>query len=309
MNYGDLLKDTFWIVLRNRFLWVFGLFAGGGGGSFGVPSGSGGSFPEEGDRDLPSLGSFIEPARQWAAGHVGEISFLVGFILLLILLFVAIGALCAGALAESVAAIDRGEERRFGSTFRAGLTVFPRALGLVLVFAALYLLLFLTIGGSMLFLFLASAPGSLPAQMVSIFNALTLASVLVFVISIPLGIVAQFALREVVVRGERVFASIANGYRLFRRNLGKGMLLWFIQIVVGFAAGILLVIAMLIVAAVLGVPAVLLLVLAGKSVGIGALVFAGIVLAALILVIAAAISTFNHAYWTLAYLRLVQHFS
>jgi hypothetical protein len=114
--------------------------------------------------------------------------------------------------------------------------------------------------------------------------------------------VGQFALREAVVRRERVFTSITNSYRLFRRNLGKSLLLWFIQIVVGVAAGILFAITLLIVAALLGIPSVLLLVLVGKSVGIGAFVLAGVVF--LIVVLAAAMGTFNHAYWTLAYLRL-----
>ena len=95
------------------------------------------------------------------------------------------------------------------------------------------------------------------------------------------------------------------GYRLFRRNLGKGLLLWFIQIVVSVIVGILFWITLLIVGALLGVPAVLLLVFAGKSVGIGALVFSGVVFVSLSVVLTAAISTFNHAYWTLAYLRLV----
>jgi hypothetical protein len=41
MNYGDLIKDAFWLTLRNRYLRFFGFFAGGtsAGGSFNVPSG------------------------------------------------------------------------------------------------------------------------------------------------------------------------------------------------------------------------------------------------------------------------------
>ena len=304
MNYGDLLMDSLRITLRNRFLWFFGLFAGAGGGSLGVPSNSGGTFPEETEKSMPSLGTLVEPARRWVAENLVTVTLVVGLVLLVTLVFVAVGALCAGALAESVAAIDRGVGRRFVSTFNAGLSVFPRALGLVLVFSVLYVLLLLIAGSSMLFLFLSSSPGSFPSQIVSVSNALTLASLLVFVVFIPLGIVGQFALREAVVRRERVFTSITNSYRLFRRNLGKSLLLWFIQIVVGVAAGILLAITLLIVAALLGIPSVLLLVLVGKSVGIGAFVLAGVVFVFLIVVLAAAIGTFNHAYWTLAYLRL-----
>ena len=30
MNYGEVIKDAFWITLRNRFLWIFGLLLSGG---------------------------------------------------------------------------------------------------------------------------------------------------------------------------------------------------------------------------------------------------------------------------------------
>jgi hypothetical protein len=33
MNYRDLIKEAFWITLRNRFLWFFGFFISGGIGS------------------------------------------------------------------------------------------------------------------------------------------------------------------------------------------------------------------------------------------------------------------------------------
>ena len=29
MNYGNLIKDVFWITLRNRLLWFFGFFVAG----------------------------------------------------------------------------------------------------------------------------------------------------------------------------------------------------------------------------------------------------------------------------------------
>jgi len=129
MNYGDLLMDSLRITLRNRFLWFFGLFAGAGGGSLGVPSNSGGTFPEETEKSMPSLGTLVEPARRWVAENLVTVSLVVGLVLLVTLVFVAVGALCAGALAESVAAIDRGVGRRFVSTFNAGLSVLPPRAG------------------------------------------------------------------------------------------------------------------------------------------------------------------------------------
>ena len=38
MNYGALISEAFWLTWRHRFLWFFGLFAGGGT-SFNFPSG------------------------------------------------------------------------------------------------------------------------------------------------------------------------------------------------------------------------------------------------------------------------------
>jgi hypothetical protein len=45
MNYWDLIRDAFWITLRNRYLWFFGFFAGVGGASdfnSNFPTGGGG---------------------------------------------------------------------------------------------------------------------------------------------------------------------------------------------------------------------------------------------------------------------------
>jgi hypothetical protein len=43
MNYRDLIKEDFWITLRNRFLWFFGFFISGGIGSSNFNPSTGGS--------------------------------------------------------------------------------------------------------------------------------------------------------------------------------------------------------------------------------------------------------------------------
>jgi hypothetical protein len=46
MNYRDLIKEAFWITLRNHFLWFFGFFISGGIGSsnFNPSTGGPGNF-------------------------------------------------------------------------------------------------------------------------------------------------------------------------------------------------------------------------------------------------------------------------
>ena len=121
---------------------------------------------------------------------------------------------------------------------------------------------------------------------------------------IPLAVIAQFALRELVVGGERVFDSIRGGYRLFRRNLGRSLLLWLIQVVLILAAGIALVIAAILVGLVLFIPTIILAVAEYATAAILAGVVAGLILLPILLVAFAILGTFNHSYWTLAYLRL-----
>ena len=63
---------------------------------------------------------------------------IIVFVLLALVLFVIFLALVVisnGGLADSVAAIERGERRRFGSTWRAGTSRFWRVLGYCILFS------------------------------------------------------------------------------------------------------------------------------------------------------------------------------
>jgi hypothetical protein len=107
------------------------------------------------------------------------------------------------------------------------------------------------------------------------------------------------------VRRERVLGSVASGYGLFRRNIGKSLLLWLIQIGLSIGIAIAFILVLLIVGLILALPAIA-LAFAGSSTGVWmiAAVPAGLIWIVLFLVLSGAIGTFSHAYWTLAYLRL-----
>jgi hypothetical protein len=108
-----------------------------------------------------------------------------------------------------------------------------------------------------------------------------------------------------VVRRERVVGSVGTGYSLFRRNIGRSLLLWLIQIGLSIGIGIAFLLLLLIVGFVLAIPAIA-LAATGSSTGvwIAAGVPAGLIVFVLFLVGSGAIGAYFHAYWTLAYLRL-----
>ncbi|MDQ3639607.1 MAG: hypothetical protein M3426_16790 [Actinomycetota bacterium] len=314
MNYGELIKDAFWIAWRNRFLWFFGFFAGGtsAGANFNIPSGNFGGFDDE-DFGDPGRGGFgdttpvsgLDPG-QWILDNLALILVVAAVVVLLALLFIVMSLLSQGALAESVAALDRGEGRRFSSAFRAGISDFWRVLGyfLLLVLISLGLLLAIGIPLALLVTVVFAGTEAVGARIFTVVLAALVGFALLLVVFVPLSIVWQFGLREIVVRREGVTGSIGGGYRLFRRNLGKSLLLLLIQIAISIGAGIALLIVTLLLGLLLAVPALILFAADLGTAGIVASIVAGLILLPLLLVASGALGAFNHSYWTLAYLRL-----
>ncbi len=311
MNYGELIGDAFRITLRNRYLWFFGFFAGGTSGNFGGNFSSAGNFnpgnfnPDEWQRSGAGLSTLTAQVGQGISNAV-LIGGIVIIVLILALFFIIMGLISQGALADSVAGIDRGEGRQFGSAFRIGMANFWRVLGYFVVFFLVTIGLLLVIGIPVALLIGGTfvATESVGARVTVAVVVGILAILLLIVVFIPLTIIAQYALRDVVVRRERVLGSVGSGYGLFRRNIGRSLLLWLIHLGLSIGIGIAFILLLLIVGLVLAIPAIALAV-AGSSTGaIIAGVIAAVILIPLLLVATGAIGTFSHAYWTLAYLRL-----
>ena len=304
MNYGDLIREAFRITLHNRYLWFFGFFAGGTGTTFigNVPSGSSNFNFDNFQRSGAGL------TAQFGQG-LSETVLIFGIVvvvLLIALFFIILAIISQGALADSVAAIDRGQGRRFGSAFTSGMGYFWRVLGYCIVFFLIGLGLLMAIGIPVALLiggtFAATQVTGVRVSVAVVVGIL--AVLLLIVVFIPLYIIGQYALRDIVVRRERVLGSVGSGYSLFRHNIGTSLLLWLIQLGLSIGVGIAFILVVLIVGLVLFIPTIALAV-AGSSTGaIIAGVIAGLILLPLLLVTAGAIGTFFHAYWTLAYLRL-----
>jgi hypothetical protein len=86
--------------------------------------------------------------------------------------------------------------------------------------------------------------------------------------------------------------------------MGRSLLVWLIQLGIMLGAGIALILAALIVGLVLFLPTIILAVVGYTTAAIVAGVVAGLILLPLFIVAIAILGTFNHSYWTLAYLRL-----
>lgn len=310
MNYETLISEAFWLTLRNRFHWVFGFFLSGGSQIFNLLQNANnlswqGALSFLG-YDVPLL--FVQ-TRQLVLDNL--VLFLV-MAVLLVLAGVFLSLTSQGALVDSVAALDRGEERNFSSAFRAGLSNLWRVLGFFILLLLSFVVVFVPV------FFLAGLPvvsivtrnvnfggGGSPATGIAIaVLAFLLFIGVILLISTLLGIIFSLGLQALVLDREGVFSSFGRGYRLFVRRPGRVLLIFIISFAFSLGASIALLILTLLLGLILAAPAAALSFAGLSTTSLVAGVVAAGVLLILFVVASAAVATFNHAYWTLAYLRL-----
>jgi hypothetical protein len=302
MNYGELLSEALRLTWRNRFLWFFGFFVAGAGSSFNFPANVGGQ------RSMPFRPS--PRPLQWISENLALfLTAVIAVVVVLAVVFLVLSMVSHGALAESVAALHRGEERRFGLAFRMGAANFWRVLGLKVLFflmaLGLGLLIFLPValGGLAVF----SLTDSTGVRILAVVLGVIYVVVALVAVFLPFAIVNQFALRELVVNRRRILEAIGGGFGLFRRNIGRSLLAWLVQLAVMLGLGIAMLVVLVIVGAIFLGPAIALFATERATAGVVAAVIGGPLFLVPLLVISGALGAFNHAYWTLAYLRLTEH--
>lgn len=292
MDYGELIGEAFRIAWRNRYLWLFGFFIGGGVGSLKLgippnPDGAGGN------------PNWLLGLAQWVRENVALAVVLgVGLLVLILLVFLALWIVSAGGLADTVAALHAGERSSFAQTLRAGVSNARRVFLNVALFSLIGLVPVVVIGGlAALCIFgIFSGADSEMLRVVFITLSIPVAMVLLLVVYVPLYFVQQLALRELVIGG---------GYRLLRRNPGRVMAAWLVQLVIAIAV----VVVVYIVGTIVGLTQAFGFLALSSSMpyplALTLALVTGLIVSLPFAVVAALVGVYNHAYWTLAYLRLV----
>ena len=300
MNYGDLIGEAFRIAWRNRFLWVLGFLLGGAT----VVS------PTDFGTVSTNEPAWTQDLGRWIENNVGlAILVLALTILVIILVFLALFTLCRAALTESIGAIARGERRGFGSTLRGGLSYFWRVLlqtllvGLISL--AVVIPVYLLLAAAFVGLFAGIAATDSTAARVVIALACVVAILLLVVAlviaSVALAIVGQLALRDLILGHSGIVSSIGNGYRIFRRNLGRTLLLLVMQIAIALGTSIVLYIVVTLLRLLFSIPVTA---LSGSWVSTTVAIAGSLLFSLPVFVLAGFLGTFYQAYWTVAYLRL-----
>jgi len=310
MGYGEIIKRAWKITWRYRALWVLGLFAGvtgssssgggSGGNNFNSNTGSGsGSNPFS---DLP------DPS--WWSDQIARIlpAIIAGVVVLVVLGFVTwvLRIAARGGLVQAVNAIEEGQTFTLGAAWNAGFGSFWKLLGLSIL---------LTLPLTLVALGLALAaiiPFALPLLRGDTPNAAAFAPLCgAFIIGVPvlmvggiiLGIMHELAMRSIMLDGIGVFEAAGNAWRSFRSRIKDTLIIWFINLGLNIAAGIVIAIPIVIIVIVAVIP----IVLSATTGSYGTLITVatvGIILLTILTIFFTGIwGTFTSALWTIFYRR------
>ncbi len=299
MDYGELLNGAWRVVWRHRYLWLLGLFAGGGGfAGCGSPGGQNYRY------DVPS-GSFGGNLEE----HLPLIFGLAALALLVVLVLAVISVAATAGLVTGTDAAYRGAPIRAREAWRQGWSAFWRLLGLWLlvgvVVTAVVLLLVAVVAIPPVVSAVARDGGPSGWAILYAVGAGLVALLVLLVGGVAVSIALQWALRALVLDGAGIVDSLRRSAGLLRSRPGRSLGVW------GISLGLSLVIGLVVGGAVLAaaVPAILIGVAAWRTEA--AAVWAFVPLAALLALVVfgllkAVSSTFFSAYWTIAYLHLTE---
>jgi hypothetical protein len=311
VDFGKLMSGSMGLVWRHKYLWFFGLFAwgssslGGWNCNYQADSGSPGTTrqPSEFDREV----------SDWASSHVGLI---VSLVILAAAAGIAIwlwSILCRGAVIGTVREIRAGAPTSFGSAFRRGRASFGKLLLFDLFMLLLFICLMVIVTAALLFMiFLAGIAGTPGVVLLSLIGLWILTffgfgmgflaiCTIWFVPWVFLGILLNFAVRAVVLEGERPMAALRSGFGLMKANLTQTLLMFLISVGLSIGASI----AMVIIVGVSSIPSVIAWAAAYGAGWPVSLIVAGSALALLpvaaLLLAAALMNTYFTTYWTAGY--------
>lgn len=320
MNFSHLIKRAWTLTWKHKFLWIFGLFAGG----LSFPSGNMTSWmmptpaPEGTTQEVPGLLDGLNDQAASLFGIVahaaadpetpriitnlfdrfGNIGFGIALAIFLLALVYIMVTFQAG-LMWSVDRLDEHKKITFWDGWRAGRGFFWRYFLLGLYIGALILALFLALVIPVYLLFVV--------ELYYVAVPLLVLALLVFVVfCIVASVVQELASRFLILDEQGIAQSVRTGWMLLRTKLGNTALVWLVESGLSLGLGI----VALIVLAILAVPAfligVVLISAAPETAFLTYAVIAGTVLIVILAVLVGWVGSFRSAFWTLSYRELTK---
>lgn len=259
MNFSKIIKDSFRITIKHRFLWLLALIAGGS--SFGsnlMNSSDTSSFNTEKAREMFNLPAASDSAHNYIASKAHALSIIadppppanseivlivllaiLSLIMILALIYIAITA--KGALILSVADLAGEKESNFSSAWGQGHKYFWRRLSFgLLLFLFVIISIFILALPAIIF---GVAGLTIPAIIFGVLAFLIFATGMIY-----LCLIIPVAERALFLNQHRPLEAMKAGHKIFKANWANFLILFLII----FGFGIAFALAMVFVAVIPG---------------------------------------------------------
>jgi len=281
MDYTRIIKDSWNMSIKHRYLWVFGVFAGMGGGM---------SYP--GDMKEARNNEYFSAVWSWLWQHPAiaiMIAIGLGILLLIhfILAFVSYGALIKGA-----AQVEQEGKSNFEDSLAAGLKYFWPNVGITLMIGLITLGVMAIAMLPFIVMLIAGGDGLKIVAVIWLILCILPLILAVFV----LVLVAALAARICVLEDKGVMDSLKLAWQMGKANISESATLGAISIALGIGVSIAIAVGVI----ALAIPFII---LGLVNIWLG-LVPGGLVGIVLILLLACVYGVFTSAYWTLGYLQI-----
>lgn len=300
IDIAKILKRAYEIVIKNKYLWLLGLLAGGGGISL-YNGGSGFSGLDQENIFKGGEDISVNRASDLAGKVLGDYTGITSDILMAIVIAVLIFAIimiylsitAKGAILSAVDEIDADKKVALGEAWRSGKKYFWRLFWLSVITSLIVFVPIAVVVGVSVALYLSGL--KVTAVIIGVLFAL------VFVIGlIYLSLFYPYAERMLVLENISTTQSLKDGVAFFNKNWKEAVIMYLVMIAVNIGISFVLLIVGSIIVIVLGLLGVAIYYASHVLVWIYA-VPVGLVLIAILLIISGIIASYNSAVYTLTY--------
>lgn len=296
MDYLGIIRKAYQITTKHKFLWIFGILAGGAGGlkSFNIslPNYSNGN----GEIDK-ALASFNWPVFWTTYGGL-ILGLLAIFGIFAVVMFI-LNIISQGALVASVDKLSKEQKSDFRDSFISGAHQFWRILGVSVLYCLMVLASLVVLGGPTIYL----------AVIGQVVFAVIWGILLFFVCLafwILVGLIYPYSLRVIILEKYGIWQSIRESLHFFRDRWKKVVVMYLLLLATSLVFGIVMVLAVLLGGGVL-LAIGFGIFLASPLVAIFYGLILGLVFFIAIVIVAGGYNTFYSAALTLTYLELVKN--
>ncbi len=235
INYLEILKNSWHLTWRNRFLWWFGfiLALGSGGFNFNFPlNANNGKFDD--DKFAQAASDFFSRYWEWvAAGAV--------LLFILVMILAVLKIISRAGLIKSVSEIIFGKAATFKKGFNEGKKYFWKLFFLGLLISLFFFGVMLALFSPVIFLII------LKSYIWAAFLGV-LAILLIIVLGIIVSFVKEYSRLYLILTNLNIKNSLENGYLIFRKNIWPSVVFSLLLMAVGMIVGLAILFSIIIVA-------------------------------------------------------------